>query len=428
MSVEDENNFNIKLNEYYRLKSEYESSINSLKSKIRYDKSLTKGQKIDKIKALQSKCINCKRNGGTIFLQEYVDNERILSAICNHPNNPCNLDIKLSIGIFYILSDLLNEIEDEIRIIKNKIIDYKNKQLFNFISNDEVITIFDNLKSEINDNFSVLEEYNNLLMKKTENILNTDEYKKEFEYLQTYILQFKDCIKKYNETNNIKFISDAVSIYIGNISSTNKVILDLKYKENLVVYNPLDNEYSLIQNKNRIADLEIDISKQKVISFVIGNVKYNTDISYEDNKSQAFIVSMNNSTIEWNNKSLEKIWISFPEKLRNALIMDKDWMNLFLETCYNNRIQNKQCEFINPPNLIIPPTSESIDGKINYDFGSKPYNKMFNSLLPSHQKTLLSLFIVKKGVKNYNMLREALATQMANELEFNTWSNKFPPI
>ena len=108
--------------------------------------------------------------------------------------------------------------------------------------------------------------------------------------------------------------------------------------------------------------------------------------------------------------------------------MDKDWMNLFLETCYNNRIQNKQCEFINPPNLIIPPTSESIDGKINYDFGSKPYNKMFNSLLPSHQKTLLSLFIVKKGVKNYNMLREALATQMANELEFNTWSNKFPPI
>jgi hypothetical protein len=428
MSDNEENSFDIKLNEYYKLKSEYDNSIDKIRAQIRNSKSLSKQQKIDDFKKIKPKCINCKRIGGTLFSQKEMDNKRIVSAICNISNNPCNLDIKLSLGVFYLLPNILNEIEDEVKIIKNKIIDYKNKQLYNFISSEEAIVIFDDLKSELNDNLSIIDEHNTLLLNKTENVFNNEEYKKEFELLQTYILQLKGCIKKFDDSNNIQFIIDAVNIYIDNINTTNYNIINLKYKENIVYFDSSDATYHLIQNQNKISDLEIDVSEQKIISFIYGNVKYNKNITLDENKSKPFVLSKKNGEIIWNNNSYEKIWNNLPKKTKDVLIKDKEWMMLFLQACFKNRKENKPCEFINPPNLIVPPNKEVVDGVTKYEFGNLDYDNMFNNLSKTHQNTLLTLHTTKNGKINYNMLKEALSKQMSVDLQFNNWNIKYAPI
>ena len=428
MSDNEENSFDIKLNEYYKLKSEYDNSIDKIRAQIRNSKSLSKQQKIDDFKKIKPKCINCKRIGGTLFSQKEMDNKRIVSAICNISNNPCNLDIKLSLGVFYLLPNILNEIEDEVKIIKNKIIDYKNKQLYNFISSEEAIVIFDDLKSELNENLSIIDEHNTLLLNKTENVFNNEEYKKEFELLQTYILQLKGCIKKFDDSNNIQFIIDAVNIYIDNINTTNYNIINLKYKENIVYFDSSDATYHLIQNQNKISDLEIDVSEQKIISFIYGNVKYNKNITLDENKSKPFVLSKKNGEIIWNNNSYEKIWNNLPKKTKDVLIKDKEWMMLFLQACFKNRKENKPCEFINPPNLIVPPNKEVVDGVTKYEFGNLDYDNMFNNLSKTHQNTLLTLHTTKNGKINYNMLKEALSKQMSVYLQFNNWTIKYAPI
>jgi len=428
MSDNEENSFDIKLNEYYKLKSEYDNSIDKIRAQIRNSKSLSKQQKIDDFKKIKPKCINCKRIGGTLFSQKEMDNKRIVSAICNISNNPCNLDIKLSLGVFYLLPNILNEIEDEVKIIKNKIIDYKNKQLYNFISSEEAIVIFDDLKSELNENLSIIDEHNTLLLNKTENVFNNEEYKKEFELLQTYILQLKGCIKKFDDSNNIQFIIDAVNINIDNINTTNYNIINLKYKENIVYFDSSDATYHLIQNQNKISDLEIDVSEQKIISFIYGNVKYNKNITLDENKSKPFVLSKKNGEIIWNNNSYEKIWNNLPKKTKDVLIKDKEWMMLFLQACFKNRKENKPCEFINPPNLIVPPNKEVVDGVTKYEFGNLDYDNMFNNLSKTHQNTLLTLHTTKNGKINYNMLKEALSKQMSVYLQFNNWTIKYAPI
>jgi hypothetical protein len=80
------------------------------------------------------------------------------------------------------------------------------------------------------------------------------------------------------------------------------------------------------------------------------------------------------------------------------------------------RLQNKSCEFTNPSNLIIPPQLIE-DGM--YDFGNPLYNEIFNNFDESYKNTLLSLFSIEDGSKNYTMLEKTLADILKKELKFD---------
>ena len=45
-------------------------------------------------------------------------------------------------------------------------------------------------------------------------------------------------------------------------------------------------------------------------------------------------------------------------------------------------------------------------------------NRLFNRLDKSYQNTLLTLYSVKDGVKNYNMLKDTLTSILAKEVNF----------
>lgn len=55
------------LNEFFKLKSKYETQISANKKKIINDASLSKREKRSEFLKLKPKCINCQRPGGTKF-------------------------------------------------------------------------------------------------------------------------------------------------------------------------------------------------------------------------------------------------------------------------------------------------------------------------------------------------------------------------
>ena len=86
------------LNDYYKLKNNYENEILKEKKKIIKNQELSWKEKRNEFKSFKPKCINCKRPVGTIFSIKYNTEVefRELKAICGSRTDPCNLNININ--------------------------------------------------------------------------------------------------------------------------------------------------------------------------------------------------------------------------------------------------------------------------------------------------------------------------------------------
>ena len=84
------------LQEYYKLKDQYDKSYDSKKHAIITDITIPYSKKKAKIAELSQKrkCVVCKAAGGTIFTNE----NRILKAVCGSKSQPCGLNIEIARG------------------------------------------------------------------------------------------------------------------------------------------------------------------------------------------------------------------------------------------------------------------------------------------------------------------------------------------
>ena len=264
------------LNEYFKLKLNYETLLMVNKKQIMNNQTLSNREKRREFLKLKPKCINCKRPGGTIFKTTFfaeTDNDeayRQHSATCGIIADPCNLNIKIQVGKVEMLPDLLNSMQNDIKNEKDMIIDNKNKLLFGYLTTEEVLQNFDRLKSNISFFTSLYEAY----LDTYNNIVDNDKTKEELSetitdsYIQ--ISQIKDCIKKMNETDNVQYARDAVNIYVNTlVPLMNKTKL-LKYNENMVWYNNDTNTCNLIQNKYSIQNLSYSSFQSRVVEFNVG--------------------------------------------------------------------------------------------------------------------------------------------------------------
>jgi hypothetical protein len=115
-----------KLNEYYKLKNKYENKRQSQINTILKNDKLTMKQKQEKFRKLNTNCINCGRNVGTIFNND----GGVLTAICGDNVSPCNLDIKLNRGKFLNLEELIDVFQSGVDELKEEIIATKMDLLF----------------------------------------------------------------------------------------------------------------------------------------------------------------------------------------------------------------------------------------------------------------------------------------------------------
>ena len=139
-----DNEFVEKLNEYYKLKHEYETKKMSQKNSILKDTTLNMKRKQDKYKRMKVNCINCGRNVGTIF----ENNSGILSAVCGDKLAPCKLDIKIDRGKFLSLENLIDVFQNGVDEMKEKIISTKLDLLFGYEPESAVLKKFGKLKTK----------------------------------------------------------------------------------------------------------------------------------------------------------------------------------------------------------------------------------------------------------------------------------------
>jgi hypothetical protein len=276
---------------FYKLKNQYEENIKNEKKKILKLQELSWREKRRLFKRLKPKCINCKRTVGSIFSitrnpyvksnknDENTENDeniekdefsdaRILKAYCGDRLNPCPLNIEIATNIFNV-KKYLNE--EEVNLTNDKIetIKYKNDLLFGYLNENDVINKFEELKEKIKSETSnyefLLNEYNEIVNNK-EKMDIIDENTKEIYGL---IEKIRVTVDKYEKTDNIEYINDAVDIYINELMPKIKSNNTLKYKINYVDFNEYDNTYNLIQLPYTTEDFEANLDN-KIIHLVTG--------------------------------------------------------------------------------------------------------------------------------------------------------------
>lgn len=448
------------LNEYFKLKSQFESEMDANKKKIINNQELSKREKRAEYLKLTPKCVNCKRPSkkGTMFSTVYVPDTdttssyRKVTASCGVLADPCNLDVEIHIGTVEPLDELMYNIRTEIKTYKNKIIDDKNKLLFGLLTTEKALDNFDLNKGYINDLTSVYEMY----LEQWNNTIESPAKKTELD--ETLVLSYesigriKECIKKMHENDDSQFAADAASIYVTTLKPLLDKIRHLKYSENSVYS---DGPYcKLIQKKFTELELSVSGYHTKVIKFNVGlqaTIKKSTknkalievnddeeivikkggreitiDIKEEKqgNPKPTYsipedepIIGKGADGIDWNMEEYKKVWSKLPIKLKTELKLNVDWMKDFMYHCVNDK--HGVCGLTTPPNLIIPP-KQMQNGQ--YDFGVSIYNKVFNKQPKTLQESYLTFYKEDPATKekNYIMFENAVNKLVENEVE---WRN-----
>ena len=278
--------FNDALYMFYKLKGQYEYFIGLEKKSIIKSKVLSWREKRRMFKRYKPKCINCKRAVGTVFSvgkqstkssEDNNDNEndqndaRILRAYCGDRLNPCPLNIEIASNLFNT-KEYLNDEEDNLTKDKSEVIKYKNDLLFGYLSENEVVNKFEELKEKIKSETS---NYEFLLSQYNEVVNNNEKFKKinkNTKEIYELIDTLRNTIDKYDKTDNLRYVDDAVTLYVNELTPKIKQNNQLKYKVEYVEFNEYDNTYNLVQLPYTVEDMEASLDN-KVVNLVTGLTK-----------------------------------------------------------------------------------------------------------------------------------------------------------
>jgi hypothetical protein len=264
------------INNFYKEKSKYESLLEKNKKEIIKNKELSWKEKRLEYKKLKPKCINCKRPVGSIFTikyntdTNYGEKYRVLRATCGDRVSPCNFNININAGSYKsVITNFKNE-NESLQNYKLKIIDEKNKLLFGYISTEDAIEQFDELKAYISDSSDLLSYY----YKEYNDVFDNEEKKAEMKQLLTtsYLLinEIKTAIQEFKNTNNAQYCKDAVTMYVEQLKPQLDQLFKLKYSASFVDFDSKYGVYSLIQKKHTIKDIERANIEPSIISYEKG--------------------------------------------------------------------------------------------------------------------------------------------------------------
>lgn len=268
-----------KLNEYYKMKNDYDTKKMSIKNTILKDDTLTMKQKQDKYKKYKINCVNCTRRVGTIF---QID-DGILKAICGDKVKPCSLDIKINRGKFLLLEELLETFQEGVDDLKEDIIKVKLDLLFNYKNEADVLIKFSELKKELEQDLEALMEYKTKLIERTNNLTVKSELKTKMENLYNKINLIKSTMEEFNETGQTQLVKDTVVLYDSELKPLINEIQELKYKYFNIEY--VDGKYKLIRKKYTLNELIEPFSSPSVERFEVSNID-NANRNLEDDVSE----------------------------------------------------------------------------------------------------------------------------------------------
>jgi hypothetical protein len=244
-----------KLNEYYFIKNLYEKEFNLIKLDLIKNKNLTWNEKRVQLTKKKPKCVNCKRNVGTVFLRSFDNNTLFtnLKSYCGDISNPCPLKINIDIEFVEYIPDVIKENTNEINNLKNSIIKYKNDIVFGYLKDPNI-----NIDKITNDLDSLIDTnnfYKNNLLNTEQNIDKLNELNNLLFNYYNIITEIKNSMKLFKQTNNNDDILKSVNNYIDNLLPNIQKIEKLKYKYRNVEIT--DDTFELVQKTFDNDDLEI---------------------------------------------------------------------------------------------------------------------------------------------------------------------------
>ena len=258
------------VDKYYEMKDQYETNINNEKKKIISIPNLSWKEKRLKYGELRPKCINCGRPVGSVFTcKENEDFERILSAVCGDKENPCPFNIKINLAETNDLRDLIKEEEATLMEYKKSIILDKNDFLFGYISSEEAVKKFEEIREKV-----ITATENSQFFLTLFNV-NTDSSKKKEMLIKiqtelyTNIENIQKMMSDYEKTQNRQFVIDAVEVYVNDMTPRLKNLMNLLYATSYVDYED-DGTYKLVQLPYSIEQLEFVLGDQTVEKMQLG--------------------------------------------------------------------------------------------------------------------------------------------------------------
>ena len=259
LEKEKNNDVDNAINNFYRLKNEYESKYNNFKKQLLKNESISLKEKKQKLMKFKKKCVSCGKDGGTIFT---IDKET-LQAKCGNLQDSCNLDIKINRGDYDDLSDNIKLINDTINELKTEIIENKLNLLFQFSDETEILNLFKKQTSDINEFMDI---YNVLMTRQIDIIENTKDKieLKKIRIEKSVILEkIKELIDEYKKEKKTSALKDAVIIYKTElyplVDKETKIRLNHRYK-----YDD-ENIHKIVLKKNELCDLIYSWSNAEII-------------------------------------------------------------------------------------------------------------------------------------------------------------------
>jgi len=265
---EDNTNYKDALNQYFRMKNEYETKIHEKKKRI-YENEPNKKMAKQLMRKYTPECIKCKRKVGTIFTRD----ENIYKAICGDTQNPCNLNIELFAGFLLHFKEMFDITKEDFEETRGIIDTEKLNDLFDYVSSEDNVNLYKKtleLYTENENSYkSYIETHHNMYN-------NTDTVKslhKAQDNLFSYIETSKQLIDEYKKTNNREFLKTAMDLRVNEIKRELSTIRRLKYGIMEIVTHPTKKAFpvhTLYQNTVSLDKLDnSSLEQQRVISFTI---------------------------------------------------------------------------------------------------------------------------------------------------------------
>ena len=216
------------LNTFYKLKSKYTKKNDAIKRKIINMENTSIEVKKQLYAKEKFKCVNCGKDGGTIF----TDNSEFCKAICGNNTSPCDLNIEIKKKRTRKLDNELIEINNAIKEAKKNIVLTKLNYLFKYLEEDKAVEDFESAKEKLA-NYQA--KYNEMFLL-YESITNN---KDNAELINNLLIEkhdlvntLKEYIGLYKTSGELRYLKDAHELYLSKLKTTVKNIRESLYKYN----------------------------------------------------------------------------------------------------------------------------------------------------------------------------------------------------
>ena len=130
------------MEEYYKLRIQYEKKISSKMKKIYNDENLSLDDKRTAAKKFVPQCVRCKRRVTTLFIKN--NNSYLIK--CGDIKNPCDLNVSIQTKQYSLIQDIIDTLEKDAENVRESIIKTKLNFLFKYVNEEDTLGIFEKKK------------------------------------------------------------------------------------------------------------------------------------------------------------------------------------------------------------------------------------------------------------------------------------------